>query len=105
MASTCSMKIMDWNCRRLGRLFTIPQLKESIRLFLLDINFTSETKQKKSFVNTVCRRLKSKDWWEVVDPIGRKDWLLIFWGERVQICQIIKFEFCIEVEVKREEFL
>lgn len=37
--------------------------------------------------------------------MGRKDRLLIFWGERVQICQIIKSEFCIEVEVKREEFV
>lgn len=37
--------------------------------------------------------------------MGRKEELLIFWGERVQICQMIKPEFYIEVEVKGERFV
>lgn len=37
--------------------------------------------------------------------MGRKEGLLIFWGERVHICQMIKPEFCIEVEVKGKIFV
>lgn len=35
----------------------------------------------------------------------RKERLLIFWRERVPICQVIKSEFCIEVEVEEERFV
>lgn len=31
--------------------------------------------------------------------------MLICWGEKVTICQLIKFEFSIEVEVEREGFV
>lgn len=76
------MRILAWNCRALGGPSTISQLKESVRQYLPDITFISETKQPKRFVNTVCRRLKCRDRWEVVDPIGRKEGYYCF-GERM----------------------
>lgn len=73
MAPTGSIKLLVWNCRGLGDLFRISQLKEySTRLNLPDITFLCETKQKKGFVNTVVRRLKCKERWDVVDTIGSK---------------------------------
>lgn len=73
MAPNGSMRLLTWNCRGLeGDAFTIFQLKEAQRLSLPDITCVCETKQKESFVKTVCKRLKCKENWEVVDPIGRK---------------------------------
>lgn len=66
------MRILAWNCRGLGGPSTISQLRESLRLHLPDIIFLSETKQKKCFVTTVCKILKCKDRWDVVDPVGRQ---------------------------------
>lgn len=93
------MKILTWNYRGLGEPSTISQLKESIKLYLPDITFVCETKQKKRFVNIVCKSLKViKE--EVVDPIGRKGGLLLFWGEEVIVSQIIKFDFCVEMKIE-----
>lgn len=61
----------------MGGPSTIAQLKESIRLYLPYIIFISETKQKKEFVNTVCKRLKWKYRWEVVEPVGRSGRMLV----------------------------
>lgn len=43
----------------------------------------------------MCKKLKCKDRWDVVDPIGKKRGLMMFWRDYVQICQIIKSDFCI----------
>lgn len=42
--------------------------------------------------------------WDMVDPVGKSGGLLVFWGEKVHICQMIKSDFCIEIEVKGEGF-
>lgn len=104
MAPIRSMKLLAWNCEGLGGPSTIAQSKESIRLYLPDITFIIETKHKKGFLKTVCKRLMCKDRWDVVDPTGRKGVLLIFWGDNVKICQMIKSAFCIEVEVECDSF-
>lgn len=88
---------MAWNCRGLGGRSTISQLKEATSLYLPDIAFISETIQTRGFISTLSKRLKCKNRWDVVDPIERKGGLLVFWGEKVHICQIIKSDFCIEM--------
>lgn len=98
------MRLLSWNCRGLGEASTISQLKESQRLYLPDMTFVCETKQKSSFVKTVCRKLKCKENWEVVDPIGKKGGLLLFWGDNISVCRIEKREFSIEVEVEGKDF-
>lgn len=50
------MRIMSWNYRRLGNPSTIPELKESLRLFKPELVFICETKRRKGFVGTVCKK-------------------------------------------------
>lgn len=52
------MKIISWNCRGLRRPSTISQLKKELRLHLSDSVFLSETKNKKVFVQVVCKKNK-----------------------------------------------
>lgn len=66
------MKLLSWNCRGLGGPFTISQLKDTVRLYLPDITFICEIKQKKGFVSSVCKRLRCRDRWDIVEPSGRK---------------------------------
>lgn len=66
MAPNGSMKICSWNCGGLRGPSTIPQLKEELGLHLLALVFLCETKNKKQFVQTVCRKLKGIRNWEMV---------------------------------------
>lgn len=73
MGIILSMRLMAWNCRGLGGVSTIFQLQESKRLYLLDVSFISETKQKKWFVSTVCWKFGVKEIWDVVNPSGIRE--------------------------------
>lgn len=95
-----SMKLMVWNYRGLGGPFIISQLKESQILYLPDIIFISETKQNKGFVSIVCRKLKVKDRWDVVESRGKSGEMMIFWEEHVKLHEVIKSDFYIEAEVE-----
>lgn len=53
--------------------FTISQLNESIRLYFPGIIFVCETKRKRLFVSTVCKKFKFKNRWNMVDPAGKKE--------------------------------
>lgn len=92
------MRIISWNCRGLRGSSTISQLKESIRLYLPDLLFICETKQKCGFVKTVCRNLRLGKRWDVVEPEGKR----VVWGENFQIKRIIKRDFCVELLVEPE---
>lgn len=61
---------------------TISQLKETTKLNLSNITFISETKQKTNFVRTVCKSLKCRNRWDVVEHIGKKGRMLVFWGRQ-----------------------
>lgn len=74
------MRILTWNSRGLGGPSTISQLKESQRLYHPNMTFECETMQKSSFVKTVCRNLKCRNNWEVVDPIGKAGGLFYVLG-------------------------
>lgn len=98
------MRLLSYNCRRLEGAYTISQLKESQRLYLSDMTVVCETKQKSSFVKTVCGKLKCKENWGVVNLISKKGGLQLFWGDNISICKIEKREFSIEAEVERKDF-
>lgn len=66
------MRILSWNCRGLGGPSTISQLNKATRLHLPDLAFVCETKQRKGFIAIVCKRLKYKERWDVVEPDRRK---------------------------------
>lgn len=48
----------------------------------------------------MCRELRVKDRWDVVNPCGRRGGLLVFWGNNIQVHQIIKTDFSFELEVE-----
>lgn len=91
------MRILSWSCRGL------PQLKESIRLFKPELIFICETKRKKGFVSTVCKKMGLGDRWYVVDPIGKSGGLLLEQGTDVTIFQIITTAFSMEIEFETPE--
>lgn len=57
---------------------------------------------RKGFVSTVCKGLKVKERWDVANPSGRQGELLAFWGDKIQVHQIVKTDFSIELEVEGE---
>lgn len=67
MAPNPLKKICTWNYRGLGGPSTISQLKEELRLHLLDFVFLCETNKKVSFVQTICKTLKYQNHSKVVD--------------------------------------
>ena len=71
------MKILSWNCRGLGRHWTISYLRETWHKHKPDFLFLSETKQDFEFV----QRFQSHfgyDSLATVDPNGRSGGLAIF---------------------------
>lgn len=50
------MKLLSWNCRGLEVPSTISQLKDTVSLYLPDITFICETKQKMGDLLVVCVR-------------------------------------------------
>lgn len=97
------MRISSWNWSGLGGPSTNSQLKESQRLYLPDITFVCETKQKIIFIKTMCWKLKCNDNWVVVEPKGKRGGLLLFWDAKVTVSKIVKSTFNIEVEVEGKD--
>lgn len=102
MASNDPMRAILWNCIKLGGPTTISLLKESIRLYLLDIVFICETKQSKGILGTVCKRLRFGDIWIVQDPIGRKGGILVAWSDKVKVTVVRRTDFCMELKIMIE---
>lgn len=40
----------------------------------------------------------------MVDPIGKKWGMILLWRNSIQICQFIKNDFCMEVEIEGDGF-
>lgn len=99
------MRIISWIYRGLGGPSTIPQLEESLRLYLPDLLFLCETKQSSCFIKSKCKSLSLGKNWDVVEPVGKKGGMFVAWSDSVQIKQIYKNNFCFEllVEPKKVE--
>lgn len=94
------MKILSRNCRGLGSSATVPQLKESLKLFKPGLVFVCETMRRRGFVETVCRKLGWGERWQYVDPVGKSGGLLLELGSEVTIHQLHSTEYSIEVEIE-----
>lgn len=79
---------------------TIFQLKEELRIQLLDLVFLCETKNKKSFVKLLCKKLKGITSWEIVEPRGFSGGLLLGWSDKITVRQVISTDFYFEVQFK-----
>ncbi|PNT74307.1 hypothetical protein BRADI_1g12314v3, partial [Brachypodium distachyon] len=51
------MIVFAWNCRGLGQSRTVQELVRLVRTHCPNIVFLSETRQNKSYVESICRRL------------------------------------------------
>lgn len=92
------MKTYVWNCRGLGGPSTISQLKKTLRSHLPDLVFICRTKNKKLFVQTVCKKLTGLTGWEIVEPAGFCRGLLLGWSNNCTIKHLVSTDFCMEVE-------
>lgn len=97
------MRILVWNCRGLEGPATISQLKESSRLYLIDVIFLCETKQLVGFIGIMCKKLSFGTRWDTCDPVSKKRGLMVAWKQWVKVKQIRKFDFCIEMLVEQED--
>lgn len=94
------MRAIAWNGRGLGGPSTISQLKESIKDHLPDL--LCETKKKKSFVQTVCRKLKFQNRWSTVKPNGLSGGLLSCWSENITVHNIISNSFVLKLNLNHK---
>lgn len=95
-----SIKLCSWNCRGLGGPSTISQLKEELRIHQPDIVFLYETKKKKGFVQSVCKKLKYQSRSLVVDPSGLSGGLLLCWSNKIVVKQILANNFVLNWNLK-----
>ncbi|XP_071912962.1 uncharacterized protein [Coffea arabica] len=87
---------MVWNCRGVGSPLTVPQLREVIRLHSPSLVFLSETKKKKSFLNSVKQWIKFDNVF-VVDPVGLAGGLAVLWKQELKVKKVLFTSFTIEL--------
>lgn len=97
------MRILTWNCRGLGSPAAVSQLKESLRLFKPDLAFVCETKRRKGFVATVCKKLGWGERWYTIEPVEKSGGMLLGWRSEVTVHQIHSIDYSIEVEFESAE--
>ena len=85
-----------WNCQGVGSPLTVPQLEEVVKLHSLQLIFLSETKNKKSYLNTVKMKLKF-DKLFVIDPIEKSEGLAIMWRMELGVKKVL----FIDLQLKR----
>ncbi|XP_071905731.1 uncharacterized protein [Coffea arabica] len=90
------MRALVWNCRGVGSPLTVPQLKEAVLLHFPSLVFLSETKNKKSVLNSVKQKIKFDNLF-VVDPVGLAGGLAVLWKEEVKVKQVLFTTFTIEL--------
>lgn len=62
--------------------------------------FSCETRNKRAFVQTMCKKLRGFTRWKIVDPVRFKGSLLLRCSDRVSIQQLFSCEFCFEVQIE-----
>lgn len=78
------MSLISWNCRGLGKASTLNRLRKLISQFHPSIFFLQETKCSSSRSISFCSKLSFKNFW-VVDSVGLKGGLLLFWDDNVTL--------------------
>ena len=91
-----------WNCRGVGSPLTVPQLREVVRLHSPSLVFLSETKKKKSFLNSVKQWIKFDNVF-VVDPVGLAGGLAVLWNKELKVKKVLFTSFTIELLIDDSE--
>ena len=90
------MRALVWNCRGVGSPLTVPQLKELVQVHSPSLIFLSETKKKKTFINSVKQWVRFDELF-VVDPMGLAGGLAVIWKRDIQVKSILFTSFTIEL--------
>ena len=90
------MRALVWNCRGVGSPLTVPLLTEAVLLHFPSLVFLSETKNKKSVLNSVKQKIKFDNLF-VVDPVGMARGLAVMWKEEVLVKKVLFTSFTIEL--------
>ncbi|KAK4285072.1 hypothetical protein QN277_001816 [Acacia crassicarpa] len=78
------MNLLAWNCQGLGVALTARNLKEECFRKKPHLVFLMETKQKARYVRKLRRRCGFDEEW-MVDPVGRRGGLALWWTEALTI--------------------
>ena len=76
------MSIICWNCRGLGNLRTVQDLRQMVKVKRLWMVFLMETKPWKSKMEVVRYKLGFPNLF-VVDCVGKSDGLALLWGDEI----------------------
>ncbi|XP_071917167.1 uncharacterized protein [Coffea arabica] len=97
------MKAVVWNCRGVESPLTVPQLREVVRLYSPSLVFLSDTKKKKSYLNSVMQWIRF-DKVFVVDLVGRAGGLAVIWKQELRVKRVLLTSFTIELLIEDTEF-
>ncbi|XP_027067675.1 uncharacterized protein [Coffea arabica] len=93
------MRIVVWNCQGVGSPLTVPQLREVNNLSSPSIFFLSETKNRKSVIDRIARRLRL-DNNVTVEAMNRAGGMALLWTKDTQIVEVTTTAFTIEAKIE-----
>ncbi|XP_071928063.1 uncharacterized protein [Coffea arabica] len=96
------MKVLVWNCRGVGGPLTIPQLKKMVHLHFPSVGFLDETKNQKSVIEKVQKKIKFDNCW-VINPSGKAGRLAMMWKEEVEVMSMDQGTFFIGMKLRDRE--
>ena len=96
------MRVVVWNCQGVGSPLTVPQLREVNHLSSPNIFFLSETKNRKTVIDRIARRLRL-DNNVSVEAMNRAGGMALLWTKDTQIVEVATTAFTIEAKIEGNE--
>ncbi|XP_071925834.1 uncharacterized protein [Coffea arabica] len=96
------MRVVVWNCQGVGSPLTVPQLREVNHLSSPNIFFLSETKNMKTVIDRIARRLRL-DNNVSVEAMNRTGGMALLWTKDTQIVEVVTTAFTIEAKIEGNE--
>nr|XP_027100870.1 uncharacterized protein LOC113719906 [Coffea arabica] len=96
------MRVVVWNCQRVGSPLTVPSLREVNNLSSPSMFFLSETKNRKNVIDRIARHLRL-DHNVTVEAMNRAGGMALLWTKETQIVEVNTTAFTIEAKVEDNE--
>ena len=96
------MRVVVWNCQGVGSPLTVPQLREVNNLSSPNIFFLSETKNRKTAIERITRRLRLENN-VTVEAMNRAGGMALLWTKDTQIVEVATTAFTIEAKIEGNE--